>query len=295
MNQESNIQDPYEILQVHPKADLETINHMHRYLAGKYHPDTVPTNLKAEYEERMKRINAAYDMIINSNNGSHYSGSCGVNDCRMEIVNTLMEVANAGGGKNDCYRKSIFILQSIVSENQGLELEYIAHGKIAEIQFVYLHDYKSAAVTLEVMLQRNPNPNDYDTILATIIACNINEHNLSNALNYCDIAINSCTSIKAILGAYLNKGDILDDLHKYDDAINIFQYVILHYRNMDEAAYAQYRIARILDSGLQKYPASIVEYRKVLHEFGDSEWAKDCQWRIDYIQRKHIEKKGWWE
>lgn len=295
MNQESNIQDPYEILQVHPKADLETINHMHRYLASRYHPDMAPENLKAEYEERMKRINSAYDMITNTNNGGRFSGSCGVNDSRIEIVNTLLEVAKEGGGKNGCYYKSISILQSIVSDNQGGELEYIALGKIAEIQFAYLHDYKNAAITLEVILQRKPNSDDYDAIISTIIVCNINENNLTNALKYCDIAINSCTSIQAILNAYLNKGNILDKLHKYNDAINIFNSVILHYRNMNEAAYAQYRIARILDSGLQKYPESIVEYKKVLHEFGDSEWAMDCQWRIDYIQRKHIEKKGWWE
>jgi|GEM_PF-5149494 len=89
MNQDSNIQGPYEILQVHPKAELETINYMHRYLASKYHPDNAPEKLKAEYEERMNRINVAYDMIKNSNIGSHYSGSYGVDDCRMEIVNSF--------------------------------------------------------------------------------------------------------------------------------------------------------------------------------------------------------------
>jgi|GEM_PF-5045183 len=76
-----------------------------------------------------------------------------------------MEVANEGGSKNGYYRKSIFILQLIVSDNQRSELEYIALGKIAEIQSVYLHDYKSAVITFEKLLQLTQNRNDYDDIL----------------------------------------------------------------------------------------------------------------------------------
>jgi len=52
--------DYYAILQVHPSAEKEVIDAAYRRLAAKYHPD-VSQDPKAS--ERMKRINAAYQVL----------------------------------------------------------------------------------------------------------------------------------------------------------------------------------------------------------------------------------------
>lgn len=52
--------DYYDILQVSPTAEKEVIEAAYRKLAQKYHPDI---NKSPEAEEKMKRINAAYEVL----------------------------------------------------------------------------------------------------------------------------------------------------------------------------------------------------------------------------------------
>ncbi len=56
--------NPYEVLGVSPTASPEEIRSAYMALVKKYHPDRYQdSNLKKQAEEKMKRINAAYDMI----------------------------------------------------------------------------------------------------------------------------------------------------------------------------------------------------------------------------------------
>ena len=52
--------DYYGILQVHHKAEKEVIDAAYRQLAAKYHPDV---SKAPDAMERMKQINAAYEML----------------------------------------------------------------------------------------------------------------------------------------------------------------------------------------------------------------------------------------
>ena len=52
--------DHYSTLQVDPVAEQEVIDAAYRRLAAKYHPDV---NRSADAVERMKRMNAAYDVL----------------------------------------------------------------------------------------------------------------------------------------------------------------------------------------------------------------------------------------
>jgi len=52
--------DYYAILQVSPTAEKEVIEAAYRKLAQKYHPDI---NKSPEAEEKMKRFNAAYEVL----------------------------------------------------------------------------------------------------------------------------------------------------------------------------------------------------------------------------------------
>lgn len=58
MTQDSFI-DYYEVLQVSPNADLETIERVYRFLAKRYHPD----NLQSGDAERFRVLTEAYHLV----------------------------------------------------------------------------------------------------------------------------------------------------------------------------------------------------------------------------------------
>lgn len=54
----------YDLLEVTPNASPEVIKAAYRQLALKYHPDKQPdARARQQAEERMKQINAAYDIL----------------------------------------------------------------------------------------------------------------------------------------------------------------------------------------------------------------------------------------
>ena len=58
--------NPYEVLGVSPDADEETIKRAYRELVKKYHPDRYVNNPLSDLAaEKIKKINKAYDMIMN--------------------------------------------------------------------------------------------------------------------------------------------------------------------------------------------------------------------------------------
>jgi DnaJ-class molecular chaperone len=57
---------PYEELGVSEGASWEEIKQAYQHLAKRYHPDTLhhmPLKVRAQAEERMKKINAAYAVL----------------------------------------------------------------------------------------------------------------------------------------------------------------------------------------------------------------------------------------
>ncbi len=69
--------NPYEVLGVSPDAGDDEIKEAYRNLAKKYHPDQYSESpLKELADEKMKKINEAYDEITNqrkANGGASYS------------------------------------------------------------------------------------------------------------------------------------------------------------------------------------------------------------------------------
>lgn len=57
--------DAYRELGVAPNASAEVIRQAYLALVRRYHPDRAPAGRTAEYEERMKRINTAYEVLSN--------------------------------------------------------------------------------------------------------------------------------------------------------------------------------------------------------------------------------------
>ena len=64
--------DAYRELGVSPSASGEAIRQAYLALARRYHPDRAPAGRAAEYEERMKRINTAYELLRDPESRQQY-------------------------------------------------------------------------------------------------------------------------------------------------------------------------------------------------------------------------------
>ena len=62
----------YEILEVSEKASKEVIDKAYHELAKKYHPDLQQGEAKQKAEEKMKQINAAYEILGNDEKRKEY-------------------------------------------------------------------------------------------------------------------------------------------------------------------------------------------------------------------------------
>lgn len=68
--------NPYQVLGVSPSASQEEIREAYMKLVKKYHPDRYQdSNLKKQAEDKMKQINAAYDMLTKNPQGASSSSS----------------------------------------------------------------------------------------------------------------------------------------------------------------------------------------------------------------------------
>lgn len=62
----------YDILEVNKNASTEIIEKAYKILVKKYHPDLQENNLKNKYEEKIKKINEAYEILSNSEKRKDY-------------------------------------------------------------------------------------------------------------------------------------------------------------------------------------------------------------------------------
>lgn len=56
--------DPHEVLGVRPGASADEIRTAYRALAKKHHPDVAPPDQRPAAEQRMRRIQQAYDALV---------------------------------------------------------------------------------------------------------------------------------------------------------------------------------------------------------------------------------------
>lgn len=63
----------YEILEINEKASQEIIDKVYKVLIKKYHPDLQENNeIKTKYEEKIKEINEAYEVLSNPEKRAKY-------------------------------------------------------------------------------------------------------------------------------------------------------------------------------------------------------------------------------
>ena len=80
----------YDILEVNKNASPEVIEKAYKTLVKKYHPDLQDTNLKTEYEEKIKLINEAFEVLSDSEKRKNYDFNLKQTEFSIEDYNNLI-------------------------------------------------------------------------------------------------------------------------------------------------------------------------------------------------------------
>ena len=68
------MKDYYDVLQVSPDAEQEVVEAAYKRLARKYHPDV---NRDATAPDRMRELNEAYEVLVDSHRRAEYDAALG--------------------------------------------------------------------------------------------------------------------------------------------------------------------------------------------------------------------------
>lgn len=79
----------YDILQINKNASPEIIEKAYKTLVKKYHPDLQENNLKNEYEEKIKKINEAYEILSDTEKRKKYDLNLKLTEITEEDYNIL--------------------------------------------------------------------------------------------------------------------------------------------------------------------------------------------------------------
>lgn len=79
----------YEILEINKNASKEIMDKAYKTLIKKYHPDLQENNLKEKYEEKIKIINEAYDVLSDPQKREKYDLFLNKNEISEEDFNNL--------------------------------------------------------------------------------------------------------------------------------------------------------------------------------------------------------------
>ena len=84
-------QNYYEILEVNKNASPEIIEKAYKTLVKKYHPDLQQDENKNKYEEKIKKINEAYDILSDSEKRKKYDLNLKNTEISINDYNSLYQ------------------------------------------------------------------------------------------------------------------------------------------------------------------------------------------------------------
>ncbi len=121
----------YEVLQVNKNASNEIIEKAYKTLVKKYHPDLQLDNQKIEFEEKIKKINEAYEVLSDSEKRKNYDLTLKQNEISINDYNDLIDENN--NLKNEInYLKNNYNQNNTINNNHAQEsnLNYEINRKI---------------------------------------------------------------------------------------------------------------------------------------------------------------------
>ena len=105
-------QNYYDILEINKNASPEIIEKAYKTLVKKYHPDLQDDNLKIKYEEKIKKINEAYEILSDIKKRKNY-------DLNLKNIEISIEDYNNLYNENINLKKEINILKNNLNSNSN--------------------------------------------------------------------------------------------------------------------------------------------------------------------------------
>lgn len=119
----------YDILEINKNASSEIIEKAYKTLVKKYHPDLQENNLKTEYEERLKQINEAYEVLSNEETRKQYDFELSKKEVETsQLADELLnENINLKNELNHLKQNSSYVQQSYdnddIPKNQNFNMD----------------------------------------------------------------------------------------------------------------------------------------------------------------------------
>ena len=185
----------YEILEVNKNASPEIIEKAYKTLVKKYHPDLQEDNLKNIYEEKIKKINEAYDILSNSEKRKNYDLNLNNNFISSDDYNNLIN-ENINLKKEINYLKNnLYDIQKNINNNYNNSNNKINYNNTEHMNNNSYDNYHNA---------QHMNNNSYNNY-------NKNQENINNAYAkaYYDAYIAAFTKDEydRVVNAYENASD----------------------------------------------------------------------------------------
>ena len=97
------MKDYYAILEVNENASKETIDKVYKLMVKKYHPDLQDGDKKIHYEEKLKEINEAYEILTNDIKKKEYDEE--LKEYRMQEIMKDIRRKQMLASNNEYYKE----------------------------------------------------------------------------------------------------------------------------------------------------------------------------------------------
>ena len=175
-------QNYYDILEVSKNASPEIIEKAYKTLVKKYHPDLQIAEEKNKYEEKIKKINEAYDILSNSEKRKNYD---------LNLKNTEISIDNY----NALYQENINLKNNLK----------ILKEKLNNLNNIPNNNYEKNNCENNNYENNNYQKNNKNNYSENIINNNFNSNN-NDKLYYIKMNIkNIYNNLKLNFLYYLNK------------------------------------------------------------------------------------------
>lgn len=150
----------YEILEIDKNASSEIVKKAYTTLAKKYHPDLQEGALKQEYEEKLKLINEAYEIISNDDKRKAYDEELKQEDLRKQ--------ANFNNSQTQAYNDETDynVQKTYYSNNQASKNSSYSQSQNQTTQSAYSNVNSQNANNNAYQQQAHQSYNDYDAYYA---------------------------------------------------------------------------------------------------------------------------------
>lgn len=181
----------YKILEVDIDASPEVIEKAYKTLVKKYHPDLQESNLKDEYEEKIKIINEAYETLSNPN-------------LRAKYDETLKEKELTEEDSYNLSKENEALVQENLQKEYQEQLNYenqILKAKQKAYYDAYIQDLKNRGYKIRYKKTPKDYLKNFIALIITVVILFI-LYQIPFVKNFINKMINDNTLIQSILNAF---------------------------------------------------------------------------------------------